>query len=80
MTDEVFVLGQTRAQQLEPVRSDHREHVLASRQRLLDGLKEVLSRLDVVDVDEHAVVSEARDQPIRQTPGVAARIFRALAV
>ena len=63
----------------QPLRPDDHEHRPARLQRPPDPVSPLLPRLDGDDVDEHAVLPEATDQPVVQPPRVPGGILAPVA-
>ena len=74
VTHEIVAGVRALANHLEPVRTDHRDHTVARRDRVLDRRREVLAGVNVLDVHEDAVAAKSGGQPIAQATGVSARV------
>src|ERR1700746_1614658 len=63
----------------EPRLSDDGDKHVAGRDGLIDALDKVLSRPDVIDVDEHLISAEVFLEPIGQTAGVRSAVVSTIA-
>ena len=62
-----------------PSRSDDDDHRLTSRNGVLDGLGEILSGNDILDVHEDVLVADVAAEMFRQAAGIACRILPPIA-
>ena len=76
---EVFPGRLARGEARQPLRTDDREEVIASCEGSLDGLLEVLARLNIGYVHEDTFRAETCDQAIGEPAGVTACVIAAVA-
>jgi len=74
VANEIVARLHTLLDGLEPLRTDHDDHAIARRYRVLDRCHEILARLNVLNVHEHLIAAEAGGQAIAEPPGVAAGV------